>query len=219
MGLFISARTDNPIVSLIGTVALCGLLYLAGSSTLTDFFDIRVADTLRLVGSGGGFDSITRGVLDLRDLCYYLSLTIAFSRPECLLLERLRWSGTFWSSRHNQARGYRPVAGQPAADQCLVCPIDRLRLDLTEGSLYTISEPTHQFLGPAAGTAGYPGVFQRQDPSVARPVGATITGPAAGICSRGEGRVRIEFIDPAENPEQEQEANERFPVSGPHPSR
>ena len=51
-GLFISARTDNPIVSLIGTVALCGVLYLLGSDTLTDFFDNRVGEILRLLGSG-----------------------------------------------------------------------------------------------------------------------------------------------------------------------
>lgn len=61
IGLFVSSRTDNPIVSLIGTVALCGLLYLVGSSTVTDFFDYRVAETLRLLGSGARFASITRG--------------------------------------------------------------------------------------------------------------------------------------------------------------
>ncbi|MEM9317276.1 MAG: ABC transporter permease, partial [Pseudomonadota bacterium] len=33
-GLFVSSRTDNAIVSLIGSVAVCGLLYLAGSDLL-----------------------------------------------------------------------------------------------------------------------------------------------------------------------------------------
>ncbi|MCB1842377.1 MAG: ABC transporter permease subunit, partial [Halioglobus sp.] len=70
IGLFSSARTDNPIVSLIGTVSLCGLLYLLGSPALTVFLDDRSGDLLRLLGSGARFDSIARGVIDLRDLFY-----------------------------------------------------------------------------------------------------------------------------------------------------
>ena len=51
-GLFVSARTDNPIVSLIGSVALCGALYLVGSSSITGFFDDRISEPMRALGSG-----------------------------------------------------------------------------------------------------------------------------------------------------------------------
>jgi len=98
-GLFISSLTDNPIVSLIGSVALCGLLYLAGSPGLTDFFDTGTAEALRLLGTGSRFESITRGVLDLRDLCYYLSLTAGFLTLNVFCLERLRWSGVSSTAR------------------------------------------------------------------------------------------------------------------------
>ena len=107
-GLFVSARTDNPIVSLIGTVVLCGLLYLVGSSTITDFFDNRVGEALRLLGSGARFDSITRGVIDVRDLCYYVSLTVAFLTLNVYSLERQRWSGDTASRRHRlSSQGHR----------------------------------------------------------------------------------------------------------------
>ena len=46
VGLYASARTDNPIVSLIGTVILCGLLYLVGSVTLTGFFPDSVGEKI-----------------------------------------------------------------------------------------------------------------------------------------------------------------------------
>lgn len=213
VGLFISARTDNPIVSLIGTVAVCGLLYLAGSSTLTDFFDIRVGDTLRLVGSGARFDSITRGVLDLRDLCYYFSLTIAFLALNVYSLERLRWSGTFWSSRHNLWRaGIGLLLVNLLLTNVWLAPIDRLRLDLTEGRLYTISEPTHQFLDRLQEPLVIRAYFSAKTHPLLAPLVPQLQDLLQEYAVAGEGRVRVEFIDPAENPEQEQEANERFGI-------
>ena len=91
-GLFVSARTDNPIVSLIGSVALCGALFLVGSGTITGFFDNRIGDGLRLLGSGARFESITRGVLDARDLFYYISLSAGFLTLNVYVLEQERWA-------------------------------------------------------------------------------------------------------------------------------
>jgi ABC-2 type transport system permease protein len=91
-GLFVSSRTDNAIVSLIGSVAVCGLLYLAGSDLLVGFFGGGVAETLRLLGSGARFESITRGVIDLRDLYYYAAVTVAFLALNAYGLERGRWA-------------------------------------------------------------------------------------------------------------------------------
>ena len=75
VGLWISARTDNQIVALILSIVVCGLLYLIGSSGLTSFFGERISTILQAIGSGSRFASVERGVIDLRDLVYYLSLT------------------------------------------------------------------------------------------------------------------------------------------------
>ena len=65
IGLYMSGRTDNPIVALILTVACAGAFYLIGSNMLTTLFSHKIAGILELIGSGSRFDSITRGVLDL----------------------------------------------------------------------------------------------------------------------------------------------------------
>ena len=75
IGLYVSARTDNQLVALIGTALLGGALYLVGSRGFTDFFGDRVAEIFRALGSGARFESIERGVIDLRDLAYYFSLS------------------------------------------------------------------------------------------------------------------------------------------------
>ena len=38
IGLFVSARADNQIVSLIASAAVCGVFYLIGTPVLTAFF-------------------------------------------------------------------------------------------------------------------------------------------------------------------------------------
>jgi ABC-2 type transport system permease protein len=212
-GLFISSRTDNPIVSLIGTVVLCGLLYLAGSSTFTNFFDTRVSETLRMLGSGSRFDSITRGVLDLRDLCYYLSLTAGFLVLNVYSLEKLRWSGTFATPRH---RYWRAATGLLLVNLLLVniwlAPIDKLRLDLTRGGQYSISEPTLHFLEQLQEPLVIRAYFSAKTHPLLAPLVPQLRDLLQEYAVAGKGRVHVEFIDPAENPEQEQEANERFGI-------
>ena len=68
IGLWVSCRTDNQIVSLILTVLVTGALYVIGSDALTSLVGYRAGEWLHAIGVGARFASITRGVLDLRDL-------------------------------------------------------------------------------------------------------------------------------------------------------
>ena len=92
LGLLISSRTDNQIIALIATALGCGLLYLLGSPALTAFFGGGADAILRALGTGSRFESIQRGMVDLRDLVYYLSLTTLFLSLNVLSLASLRWS-------------------------------------------------------------------------------------------------------------------------------
>ncbi|HEC19892.1 MAG TPA: ABC transporter permease, partial [Gammaproteobacteria bacterium] len=93
IGLYMSARTDNPIVALILTSVVCGFFYLLGSPLFANLFGHQVSEVLSLLGSGSRFESITRGVLDLRDLYYYLAIVGVFLSLNLYTLERLRWAG------------------------------------------------------------------------------------------------------------------------------
>jgi len=212
-GLFISSRTDNPIVSLIGTVALCGLLYLVGSPSLTDFFDTGTGETLRMLGSGSRFESITRGVLDLRDLWYYLSLTAVFLVLNVYSLEKLRWCSAFSTPRHWY---WRTVTALLLLNLVLanvwLAPIGKLRLDLTEGRQYSISAPTLGFLEHLEEPLLIRGYFSAKTHPLLAPLVPQLRGLLQEYAIAGDGQVRVEFIDPADNPELEQEANERFGI-------
>jgi ABC-2 type transport system permease protein len=92
IGLFVSARTDSQIVSLIVASFGCGVFYLVGNPVLTDLVGGQWSDLMRALGSGSRFDAITRGVLDFRDLYYYASLLIIFLALNVHALEVQRWA-------------------------------------------------------------------------------------------------------------------------------
>jgi ABC-2 type transport system permease protein len=72
IGLFVSSRTDNQIVALILTVLLAGLFFLIGTGGVLDFVG-GARRPLPRDWHEQPLESIERGVLDLRDLVYYLS--------------------------------------------------------------------------------------------------------------------------------------------------
>ncbi|MEH6633919.1 MAG: Gldg family protein [Halioglobus sp.] len=213
-GLFISARTDNPIVSLIGTVSLCGTLYLLGSVTITDFFDNQIGETLRLLGSGSRFDSITRGVLDLRDLLYYLSLIAGFLALNVYVLEKERWAKAVSTARH---RHWRTATMLLLVNLVLaniwLDRIDALRLDMTKGKLYSISQPTHDFLDQLQEPLLIRGYFSAKTHPLLAPLVPQLRDLIREYEVAGRGNVNIEIIDPALEPELEREANERYGIS------
>ncbi|MCA9554718.1 MAG: ABC transporter permease, partial [Myxococcales bacterium] len=78
IGVFVSSLTDNQIVSLMLTVVVCGAFYIVGEDWITSQVGTRPAELLAALGTGARFESIQRGVLDLRDLVYYLGIIAAF---------------------------------------------------------------------------------------------------------------------------------------------
>jgi len=73
-----SAMTRNQVVSFIVSVVLCLFLILAGFNPVTDLMvrwaSPAVVDTVAAFSVVTHFDNFQRGVIDLRDLAYFLSV-------------------------------------------------------------------------------------------------------------------------------------------------
>ncbi|WP_295391916.1 Gldg family protein [uncultured Thiodictyon sp.] len=214
IGLFVSSRTDNPIVALIGSVLLCAIFYLLGADALTNLFGNRGAEVLRLLGSGSRFDSITRGVIDLRDLYYYISIVGTFLALTTYSLERLRWAAD-----SDKPEGHRRLtlftvlaAANLLAANLWLNSIDSARADLTQGKLYTISEATRGYLGQLQEPLLIRGYFSAQTHPLLAPLVPQIRDLLKEYQVAGGGRVRVEFIDPADHPDLEREAGEQYGI-------
>ncbi len=214
IGLFVSARTDNPIVSLIGTVALCALLYLLGSATFTGFFDDRTGEILRLVGSGARFESITRGIIDLRDLFYYTSLTAAFLTLNVYVLEKERWAPKTSTPGQRHWRAVTALLlGNLVLANVWLSQLTELRVDLTESKLFSISPATQNALRELQEPLLIRGYFSSRTHPLLAPLVPQLRDLLKEYELAGDGKVQVEFVDPAEDPEMEQEANERYGIS------
>ncbi len=213
IGLYISIRSENQIVSLIASVAACGLLYLIGSDMLSSFFGNRIAEILHLLGSGSRFDSITRGVIDLRDLYYYLSLVGVFLSLNIYGLERLRWQGNPANNNHRTWKivTLLVVANFLAANFWLA-PIGTLRIDMTSGRIYTISKATRNYLARLREPLLIRGYFSAQTHPLLAPLVPRLRDLLKEYQIAGHGKVRVEFVNPQENPEIEQEAGQKYGI-------
>ncbi len=218
IGVFVSARTDNPIVSLIGTALVCGAFYLIGSGAIAGLLGHRGAELLHLVGSGSRFESIARGVIDLRDLYFYLSIVGVFLALNVYGLERLRWSLPAQGSPAN-ARAHRRwgwVVGLAVANflagNLWLQKIGWARADLTEGRTYSISQTTRDYLGQIEEPLLIRGYFSAQTHPLLAPLVPQLRDLLREYQVAGDGRVRLEIIDPLEDPEMEREAGERYGI-------
>ncbi len=213
IGLYMSARTDNPIVALILTALVCGLFYLVGSSTLTNLFGHEVADVLALIGTGTRFKSITRGVLDLRDLYYYASIVGVFLTLNLYSLERLRWAANPVSRKH---RLWGWVVGLAAANfiagNFWLAPITWARVDITHDHRYTLSEATKQQLAQLREPLLIRGYFSAKTHPLLAPLVPQIKDLLEEYAIAAGGRARVEFVDPTHDRRAEEEAVRKYGI-------
>lgn len=213
VGLFVSARSDNQIVSLISATAVCGLLYLIGAPAITDFFGNQAGEWLRSLGTGARFDDITRGVIDVRDFVYYLSIIAIFLALNTYSLEKERWATTGDRGHHNNWRfGTALLVANAVAINLWLGQINVLRMDTTEGKLYSISDATHSYLNQLQEPMLIRGYFSSKTHPLLSPLVPQMRDLINEYEVAGKGRVRVEFIDPMSEPELEEQANQKYGI-------
>ncbi|MDO6759225.1 gliding motility-associated ABC transporter permease subunit GldF [Tamlana sp. 2_MG-2023] len=74
IGVFSSTLSDNQIVAFITAVFICFLFYI-GFEGIADF---AASDFINQLGMSVHFKSMSRGVLDTRDIIYFISITVFF---------------------------------------------------------------------------------------------------------------------------------------------
>jgi ABC-2 type transport system permease protein len=92
IGLFLSAVTDNQIVAFILGVVVCFALFIVGENLVLITAPSSVAPLLRSLGLGAHFESMGRGVIDSRDVVYYLSVIVFFLYLNRLAVRERRWA-------------------------------------------------------------------------------------------------------------------------------
>jgi ABC-2 type transport system permease protein len=91
IGVFASAITNNQVVSFILAVLLCFFCY-SGFSYAGAFFSSGVAGNIvQQLGISTHYSSMSRGVIDTRDVLYFISLSAVFILISKTMLESRKW--------------------------------------------------------------------------------------------------------------------------------
>ena len=214
IGLYVSSRTQNQIVALIITVLICGTLYLVGTGDLTEFVGDRLSTVFQAVGIGSRFQSIERGVIDLRDLVYYLSLTTIFVLLNVTSLDMKRWGRGLKTAiyRRNTFIGVALVAGNLAILNIWLSPLSNLRVDLTSQRQFSLSAATKDLVSnlqePLVLNAY---ISQRTHPLLA-PLTLNIKDLMREYEIASGGKIKAEVVDPRDDEELEREANQVYGI-------
>nr|MBF0220853.1 Gldg family protein [Desulfobulbaceae bacterium] len=214
IGLFISSKTDNQIVALILTVLVGGFFYLLGSTGITNFMGNEAGEFFRGLGTGSRFASIERGVLDIRDLVYYCSLSAFFLLLNGIALDRKRWS------RGKNTIVYRRTiiiasvlfAANLLAVNLWLHKVGSLRLDLTENSEYSLSQVSKDLIANMNEPLLLRGYFSEKTHPLLSPLIPRVKDLMQEYAIASNGQVEVDFIDPKYDEALEAEANQQFGI-------
>ncbi|HUU01796.1 MAG TPA: Gldg family protein [Myxococcota bacterium] len=214
IGMFISSLTNNQLVALLMSIVVCGLLVLLGYLPRLVPMGLAVDEILRGLGTGSRFDSMLRGVLDLRDLIYYLSLAALFLALNGLSLERRRWSsGPQGRSRHRGlVLGVVLLGANLLVFNLGMAPIAGLRADMTEWGEFSISPVTKQLLNGAKEPLLVRGYFSDKTHPLLDPLVPRIKDFLRELRVAGGSNVSCEFIDPTNDDEAIKEAQSKYGI-------
>ena len=91
IGIFASAITDNQVVSFILALFLCFFIFI-GFDYLGSFtFFAKIDNIIFALGINNHYISMSRGVIDTRDIIYFLSLITIFILSARTVLESRKW--------------------------------------------------------------------------------------------------------------------------------
>jgi ABC-2 type transport system permease protein len=212
IGLFVSSRTDNQIVALIVTVLLGGFFYLIGSDSFTGLFNGGIVDIFRAIGTGSRFESIERGVIDLRDLIYYLSLCVIFLILNVISIDSQRWSKAQKSYRANQLTTMSLLMLNLVLVNVWLYPLQGLRLDLTAQKEFTISDTTKDLVSNLQEPLLIRAYISETTHPLLSPLAPQISDMLREYEIASNGQIETEVIDPIKDAEAEAEANQTYGI-------
>ncbi len=91
VGICISATTRNQVIAFIVSLVLCFLLTLSGFPLVLDVFrgwlPVGLVDVIASLSFLTHFQAISKGVLDLRDIIYFLAMILAWLYASAVIID------------------------------------------------------------------------------------------------------------------------------------
>lgn len=204
LGIFASGFFASPIPALLVSAAAGFFLIIAGLEIVTVSLPLFLAPFFERLSALSHFESMSRGVIDLRDLWYFLSAILVFlSLASLHLLKRKFGAG---KGRYRGARlGVVLFIGAVVLSNLIGVRIPG-RVDLTEDRLYTLTPATKKILSDLKEVVTVTLFASRELPAQFQPVLRDTKDILRDYRTFGGGNVVIVMKDPGDSPQTAQEA-------------
>ncbi len=138
VGLFASSLTDNQVIAFIVAVLVSFLLFM-GFDSFAYLPGLKKIDEFVIgLGINEHYKSISRGVIDVRDIIYFVAVVLIFNEATRLVLLFRKSEKKNWFQFG--------VALLVILTAVIAGSFLRIRADLTEDRRYTLSAPTRKVL-------------------------------------------------------------------------
>lgn len=204
IGMCISAATGNQIVAFVGTAL--SLAILAGIG--------KLGGIARLFSTSSRFESVARGVLDLRDLAFYAGIVALGFAINVLILSSVS-RGNAPRARERRHQTWISV-GLIAANAILLVlwlsPVRAARLDLTQDGVYSLSKTTRTLVSSLDQPLLIRAYLSDDTHPDLEPLIPQLRDLLEEYRAAGGGKVKVEVIDPGSDNELKKEAKDRFEI-------
>ncbi len=215
VGLCISALTANQVLALIFTVLACALMYLPGADAVAGLTSYDTGELLRALGTGSRFDNIARGVIDLRDVVYYVGIAGSLLMLNAVIVDAKRWGHGNRTSRmrRNAVMSVALVAVNALALNIWLAPVHAARADLTEYNVHSLSPASDKVLAELDQPLVLRAYISKKLHPLVQPVVPSIRDMLREYGYKGGDKVRVEFVDPLGDDALEKAAEDDYGIS------
>jgi len=204
IGVWASSVTRNQITAFILAAAVSFTLLLIGLPVVQVGLPPLISGALARLSVVGHFDNVARGVIDLRDVIYFVSVSALF-----LTLAGAAIAG----ERLSHGRGaYRRLRAGALAVVLLVVFINLLggsirgRIDLTRDRLYTLAQGSREILGDLDDIVNLKLYVSPELPPEVQLTLRDVRDLVADLRRAAGGRLRVQELDPDRDPDVAAEA-------------
>lgn len=197
LGIFISTLFTSQISALLVTTAVSFLYIIAGFNFVTDSlpgFLVTVFEQLSVLSH---FESMARGVIDLRDLWYFLSAIVIFLSLGYLLLLKRRF-GNRRSLYRSYQIGVALFIGIAILTNIVGSRIPG-RIDLTQDRRYTLTKATKKTLNELNDIVNVTLFASSELPAQLQPVLRDTQDMLRDYQTLGKGNLAVSFKNPSDS--------------------
>lgn len=204
LGVFLSSLLTSPVTALLVSAAVGFLLVMAGSEIVTAGLPAVIGHMLEQISVTSHFQSMARGVIDLRDVWYVLCAVTVFLSLTYLQLRKRKFG--------NNRSIYRKYQLKITTFVCLSVVVAilgnyvPLRIDLTQSRLYTITATTKKILGNLTGPVTLTLYASDQLPAQLQPVLRDVADTLRDYATYGGGNIVVIRKNPGTDQSVAQEA-------------